>query len=116
LLLNVAFFGELSEEKLEKVLLGDVLKARSRGNLLWNWSWFSDGFWLGNSNFGLLRLWHHWRLDSWVVLRVTRHDLRNWEKWSTNLELSWVDVLLLMVSSTKKWLSHWVRCLWQLIS
>lgn len=116
MLLNVGFLGELSEEKLEEVLLGDILKACSWGNLseLWNWSWFSDWFWLGNSNFDFLWLWNHRCLDSWIVIWGTGNDLRNWEKWSTNLELSWVDVLL-VVSSAKKRLSHRMWCLWQLV-
>lgn len=121
LLLNVSFLGKLGEEKLEEVLLGDVLKTGSwLGFLdLWNWSWFSDWFWLRNSNLGFLWLWNkHWCLDSWVVIWGTGNDLwlRNWENWRARIELlCWVDVLIL-VRGTKKWLSHWVMRFWKLVA
>ena len=107
--LNISLFGELSEEKLEEVLLRDVLKARGWGDLLhlWNWCWFLDGLGLGDSNLSFLRLHNHWALDDGVVIW---RNCRSWEEWGTGLELSRVDILLL-VSSTKEWLSH----VWKLV-
>lgn len=66
--------------------LGDRLEGRLGSNLLsGNRGRLSDGLRLGNSDSGLL--------DGWVViLRSMSDHLRDWEDWSSDLELSGVDV------------------------